>query len=93
MARLLTSISLSVRPKQCPSCSCELLNVEDLHRPPKPMSSRLALSMSVESSTCENLELELRVCSSSCAASSVDEFWQWSRTSSKMEAIGAHLVC
>jgi len=68
------SISFSVMPKHCLSCSCAELNEHDLHRPPKPMSSSLSFSKPGVSIATENLGLLVRVCSSVCADSSVAEF-------------------
>jgi hypothetical protein len=43
------------------------------------------------SSALANLALDVSVCSSRCADSSVDEFWQCSRMSSRIEMIGPQL--
>jgi len=51
-----------------------MLNEHDLHKPPNPISSNISPSASGVSSAYENLGLELSVCRSLCADSSVDEF-------------------
>ena len=56
------------------------------------MSSRMPLSTAVElSSEPENLGLDVSVCSSACAASSVADVWQCCRMSSRREMMGEHL--
>jgi hypothetical protein len=92
----LTSINFSVSPKQARSvcCSCPArLNEQLRQSPANPMSSSSSFSTAVELSSMalENLGLDVSVCSSACAASSVADDWQCRRISSRRVMMGAHL--
>lgn len=86
-----TSISFSVSTMRCLSCSCDTLREQDFQSPSKPMSSKMASSLLVDSRALANLLLDVKVWSRACADSSVAEFWQCKRMSSRMEMIGPQL--
>ena len=81
------------------------MNEQLRQRPAKPRSSSSSLSAAADADAGasdsrqppqppppdENLECDVSVCSSSCAASSVADDWQCRRMSSRMDAMGPHL--
>lgn len=94
----LTSISFSVCAKHCLSGSWVGLSEQKRQRPPKPMSSRMSFSAAAARLpfplplplepdsiiTVANLGFDVSVCNKPWADSSVAEFWQCRRVSSRM---------